>query len=189
MNLNSLRKNYDTLSFRERYSLYQMASVRRDESEINAVVLASPKSNYTQVDFAFFDEKVLILQLENIFERLDHSIRFDLFLNARDKTDEKLTDGIFSSGYLYTIETDAWKVVGDEFGFDVEGFREGMAADYLPIRMMSSNDEMMRKLAFTEEGMRKIAADKNFDSSGLKTLKTQTEKYREILTAAEDSAA
>ena len=55
--------------------------------------------------------------------------------------------------------------------------------------MMSSNDEMMRKLAFTEEGMRKIAADKNFDSSGLKTLKTQTEKYREILTAVEDSAA
>ena len=101
MNLNNLRKNYDTLSFRERYSLYQMASVRRDESEINAVVLASPKSNYTQVDFAFFDEKVLILQLENIFERLDHSIRFDLFLNARDKTDENSRTA-FSLRVIYT---------------------------------------------------------------------------------------
>ena len=89
-------------------------------------------------------------------------------------------------GYLYTIETDAWKAVGDEFGFDVQIFRQRMAEDFMTFGLLEIKDEMMRKVAFTKEGMTKVCESKKMNSSELKTIETQMAKYREILIKAEN---
>ncbi len=187
MNLKTLRKNYDALSFRERYSIYQNALLRNDDSELNAIILASPKLTYKQVDFAHFDELIMTLNLANLIQRLDYSARFDLFLNHKNRESERIIDCLFLTGYLYVIETDAWKAVGAEFGFDVEGFRKKMSESCLAIRLMNLNDEMMRKISFSKEGIEKFAEEK-IDFSEIITLESEIKKYRDILIDAEKNA-
>lgn len=189
MNLKSIRKNYDALSMRERFALYWKAAMRQDESEAGAVVAASPKLDLRVVDIAPFAEDVLTLHLLNLIERMNYAAMFEVFLGLSDDEDEerfeRISDSLFLAGYLYTVETDAWNLIGDEFGFDVEDFRRRSAVDYPAVEFMNVKDEMMRKLAFTEEGIKKVAERNRMNVSELKTLETQKAKYREILTKAE----
>ena len=173
MNLKTIRKSYDLFSSRERFSLFKKACSRQDESEINAIVSASPKILYQVVDFYSFHESVNDLNLVNLLERLKLQEIFDLFFQQFKETDfEKLSeadfenslDKIYQCGYFYTIETDAWKAVGDEFGFDVQDFRQAMAKEFMTFGLLEIKDKTMRQTAFNEEGMRNIK--KNMEKAG-----------------------
>jgi 2-polyprenyl-3-methyl-5-hydroxy-6-metoxy-1,4-benzoquinol methylase len=59
MNIKNLRKNYKTLSLIERHSLFVSAIMRKDESEENAVVSASPQMLREMPDFTHLYSKVL----------------------------------------------------------------------------------------------------------------------------------
>lgn len=186
MSLKTIRNNYHTLSLRERYLLMRKAFDRQDESEANAVILASPQIHYQLIDFYVLNESVNDLNLVNLLERLKHQEKFDLTFQNLDKADfENALDKLSVIGYLYTIETDAWKIVGDEFGFNVQTFRQKMAMDFLTFALLEIKDKMMRNVAFTETGMKKVLEEKNMNPSELKTIETQTAKYREILIDAE----
>lgn len=186
MNLKSIRKNYDALSLRERYLLFERALEREDESEINAIVSASPKRDYQMIDFYELSKSVNNLNLVNLLERLKCQELFDLSFESLEKSDsENSLDNILLCGYLYTIETDAWKAVSDEFGFDAQGFRQKAANDFLTFGVLEIKDEMMRRLAFTEDGVRKVLEAKKLSLSEMKTLENQTAKYRGILIEAE----
>lgn len=186
MNLKTIRNNYNALSLHERYVLFKKASDRQDESEMNAIVLASPKLIYQFVDFYKFNEAVNDLNLVNLLERLKYQEMFDLAFQNLDKSDfENSLNKAMTFGYLYTIETDAWNAVGNEFGFDVQIFRQRMAKDFMTFAILEIKDETMRKVAFTEEGMTKILESKNLNSSELKTIETQKMKYRDILIQTE----
>ena len=187
MSLRTIRNNYHALSLRERYLLIRQAFDRQDESEANAIILASPKIPYQLVDFYKFSEAINDLNLVNLLERLKYQEMFDLTFQNLERSDfENSLDKVLTFGYLYTIETDAWKAVGDEFGFDVQIFRQRMAEDFMTFGLLEIKDEMMRKVAFTKEGMTKVCESKKMNSSELKTIETQMAKYREILIKAEN---
>jgi hypothetical protein len=192
MNLKIIRKNYDALSLRERYSLFERALDRDDKSEIQAIVSASPKTLFQLTDFYFFKETVRLLQIANLLERLKYQEMFDLFFEHREEIAdadiekfETTVDNILLCGYLYRIETDAWQAVGDEFGFDVQDFRQMMSKDFMTFGILEIKDKTMRELSFTDEGAKIAVERKNLNSVGLKTLETQTAKYRQILLEAE----
>jgi len=190
MNLNSIRKNYDALSLRERNSVYWKALMRNDESEMDAIVSASPKFYFRIVDIAKFADDVLSLHLLNLIERLNYSAIFDLFIELSKETNEencvRVFDSVLWTGYLYRIETDAWKAVGDEFGFDVEEFRERLSKDCLAVEQMQIKDELMRKYSFKDEGVSRILEENGMNPTDVKTLETQIEKYRRILINTEN---
>lgn len=195
MNIKTLRRNYDALSLRERYGLLEQAIDRQDDSEATAIVAASPKIAFQLVDFYHLKQAADALQIANLLERLKYQEMFDLFFEHREQIaetnpekSEKMLDNILLCGYLYSIETDAWKAAGDEFGFDVQGFRQIMADDLMTFGLLELKDEMMRELAFTEDGVRKVLERKKMDSAEMKTLENQTAKYKKILIKAERQA-
>jgi hypothetical protein len=53
MNIKSIRRNYDELTMLERLSLLDNAVSRDDESEIKAIVAASPRKTFSQPDYLY----------------------------------------------------------------------------------------------------------------------------------------
>ncbi|HMS38921.1 MAG TPA: hypothetical protein PKE69_01755 [Pyrinomonadaceae bacterium] len=190
MNLKSIRKNYDALTMRERYSLFWKAIMRNDESETDAIISASPKLNFRIADIAKFADDILTLHLLNLIERLNYSAMFNSFIELSQTKNEQDIENVINNllltGYLYRIETDAWKAVGDEFGFDVEVFRERLSNEYFAVELMQSNDALMREFSFQDEGVKKIMKEKKLNPAQMKTLESQTQKYREILITSEN---
>jgi hypothetical protein len=114
---------------------------------------------------------------------------FDLIGTQEAETWEMVTDVVLAAGYLYTIETDAWAMVGDEFGFSVAGFRQSMVERNEAVSVMEQNDKLMRKAAFTEEGMRQTLKRNGHNGAQVKTLAGIATTYREFLSEAEKKAA
>jgi len=109
------------------------------------------------------------------------------FLNAEEEKDsdksEQYSDNIMLAGYLYVIETDAWALVGDEFGFDVRGYRERLAKESFAISRLECWDTALRDVAFTEDGAKGMIAKTTSVEAGenIKTLQSVAEMYRAIL--------
>ncbi len=72
MNIKNLRKNYHRLSKRERLILYDSAENRDDQSEMDAILLATPNEDWTKPDFALQAEQLLKLRLVLLVQRLKH---------------------------------------------------------------------------------------------------------------------
>ncbi|MBK8810462.1 MAG: hypothetical protein IPN69_06960 [Acidobacteria bacterium] len=188
MNLKSVQNKYDLLTMRERFALLHAASIRKDEIECGAVHAASQRVTYRVFDFHFLAEKVLLLHNINLLERLNHQAMFKLFNDFHEFDDERTArylDSTQLAAYLYVLETDAWKNVGEEFGFDVPSFREHLAEESLVIRQMEFLDVVLRGAAFNVEGARKVIARYvSVDAAkDIKTLESVTEQYRSILNA------
>jgi hypothetical protein len=186
MNLKSIQRNYDLLSMRERFALLHAASIRQDENECSAIHAASPRLTYRVYDFHFYADKVFQLHNINLLERWNHQSTFEFFHDFEDLEDgkfEKYLNSAMLSAYLYVIETDAWKAVGDEFGFDVVSFRERLAKESLAIRQLELYDSILRKFALTEDGARKVIAQNTSKETAenIKTLESVIEQYRSIL--------
>ena len=85
MNLKTIRKNYDAFSLRERSLLFWKAIWRKDQSEIDAIISASPKLYYRISDIVRLADNILILHLSNLLERLNYLTMFEVFSNIPDK--------------------------------------------------------------------------------------------------------
>ncbi len=72
MNIKSLRKNYDKLSKRERFILYDAAENRDDNGEMDAIMLATPNEDWIKPDFAKQAEQILKLRLVMLVQQLKH---------------------------------------------------------------------------------------------------------------------
>ncbi len=89
MNLKSIQKNYDLLSMRERFSIFDAARIRDDEREIEAVYAASPQKSYRVIDFYFFRQAVFALHKLNLIERLNQQAMVMCLLEAIEETESK----------------------------------------------------------------------------------------------------
>ncbi len=126
----------------------------------------------------------------NLLERMKFYSNFEIFLEVALETEdidkfERMTNNFMLSAYLYKIETDAWQIAGNEFGVDVEGFRELVAKDIFVIKKMELQDEYIKSMAFTDEGVKNVIASENrrkvVKSDEIKTLESQIEFYKDIL--------
>ncbi len=73
MNIKSLRKSYNQLSKRERFILYDSAENCDDQSEMDAIMLATPNEDWIKPDFALPAEQLLKLRLLTFAQQLKHS--------------------------------------------------------------------------------------------------------------------
>lgn len=177
MNLKSVQKNYGLLSVRERFSLLQSAVCRFDEKEVEAIYASSPRVSYRLPDLHFFRDAVFHLHMVNHFERLSYQDTVSLLAHCEGKHDSACA----LAGYLYVIETDAWSLVGEEFGFDVKAWRERMAKDYTACWKIELFDSVMREIAFNEDEAREYVSIFNVKKNEVKTLAFVVEKYRQHL--------
>lgn len=190
--LKSIKNNYNLLTRQERFGLYQKASLRRDDGELSAIYKATPMRNFDVIDFYFLREEIYRIDTVNLLARLGHSAMFETFIRFAVDTDidEKETDYLFNasslSAYLYAIETDAWQIVCDELGFEVNWFRTLSSQISYAVEMMEIKDKFMRDCAFTENEARsfmkinvKKLKVKGFDD--IKTLDEQIRIYREFI--------
>lgn len=181
MNLKTIQKNYDLLSVRERFALFQSALCRLDGNEIVAILANSPHKSYRMPDIHFFIEAVFYLHSVNYFARLNHAEVFITLVRLNDKDDESYR----MSAYLYVIETDAWSLVGEEFGVDVLAWRMRMAKDYMNINLLERRDSILREEAFNEDEARKYMSKFNVKPHEITTLSTIAERYRDVLLRSE----
>lgn len=153
--LKTIKNNYGLLTMLERFALFQQAVYRQDETEIRRIKAESPQRSLSAPDFCELPEKVFRLDTVNLLSRLNHCFLFDYFIDAAVKTKDKKESETFNqaaslSAYLYTIETDAWRIVCDELGLNPTYFRELTATMCFPARTMEIKDKFIRDCAFSE---------------------------------------
>ncbi|HEX8288068.1 MAG TPA: hypothetical protein VF556_08735 [Pyrinomonadaceae bacterium] len=106
MNLKSLRKNYDKLSKRERFILYEVAENRDDKGEMEAISLAAPNENWIKPDFALQAEQILKMRLVRLSQRLKHcrNVMFWLSLSIKE---ELITKGKKKNAFFMNQQDNA----------------------------------------------------------------------------------
>jgi hypothetical protein len=163
MNIKNIRRNYDGLTMLERLSLADNAISRGDESEITAIIEASPKESFRQVDYYDLLKEITTFRLCNLIVRLGYIMTFDYFClqaeldilnNKSSSDDERVRNGAKMAAYLYCRATDSWTAVNDELGLR-PNFDEQMSKFLFALEMMKSKEEIIRKLAFTEDEVKK----------------------------------
>lgn len=190
--IKTIKNKYELLTKQERFGLYQKASLRRDENELSAIYAATPMKTFNVIDFYFLREEIYRIDTVNLLSRLGHSAMFETFVRfaGEPNKDEKETDYLFNasslSAYLYVIETDAWQIVCDELGFEVNWFRTLSSQISYAVETMEMKDEFMRECAFSEDEARafiKISVEKKKvkDFYDIKTLTEQIKFYREFI--------
>ena len=160
MNIKNLRKNYHRLSKRERLILYDSAENRDDQSEMDAILTASPKKDWTQPDFTFEAEKILKLRLVLLIFRLKYSraamFWYSLFEAETRRAKNQENDKFFYNSarlnaYLYCVCIDSANSLFEEIGLDIEAW-ETRQREMLGVDLADEiADLQMRELAFDEK--------------------------------------
>lgn len=123
MNIKALRKNYKTLSLIERHSLFVSAIVRKDESEENAVVAASPVKLFEMPDFTHLYSKVLSLQMIVMIYKAEAWTNWQVFNEMETTRAEKHSRLAL---YFFFVYSDAWTAVCEKLKIDAEAVAEMM---------------------------------------------------------------
>ncbi len=163
----------------ERLSLADHAVARNDESEIRAIVAASPRVCYSQPDYLPLFENINSFRFCNLITRLSYVMQFDAFLCWADEDDEELPDDARLAAFLYVRATDSWRTVCDEFVICPD-FNEQISNGLFSVEMLEVKDKIMRKLAFTESEV-KDYLKKQCGISKIQTLADETKAIREAL--------
>jgi len=175
MNIKSLRKNYDKLSKRERFLLYDAAENRDDQSEMDAIMLATPNEDWIKPDWALQAEQILKFRLVELAQRLKHC-RDALFWFAlamkeettrkNKKRDEFFYESAQLSAYFYCVHIEAANTIFEEIGLDIAAWekKENELFDLDFANEMT--DSLMRDIAFDEKEatafINKIGNEKGF---------------------------
>lgn len=160
MNIKSLRKNYDKLSKRERFILYDSAENRDDKSEMDAIMLATPNEDWIKPDFALQAEQILKIRLVMLVQRLKHcrEAMFWLSLSVKEEltNKSKKKDRFFYNfarlnAYFYCVNVETSHSIYEEIGLDIDAWKakenELFGFDFVD----EMTDSQMRNLAFDEK--------------------------------------
>ncbi|HEY0428413.1 MAG TPA: hypothetical protein VGC76_11585 [Pyrinomonadaceae bacterium] len=175
MNIKSLRKNYDQLSKRERFILYDAAENRDDQSEMDAIMLATPNEDWIKPDFALQAEQILKFRLVRLVQRLKHCrdalLWFSFALREELSNEGKTEDHFFYdsarlSAYFYCVNVKTTHSLFEEIGLDIAAWKtkenELFDFDFEDER----TDWLLRKIAFDEKEaeafINKIGEEHNF---------------------------
>ena len=195
MNIKSLRKNYDKLSKRERFILYDAAENRDDNGEMDAIMLATPNEDWIKPDFAKQAEQILKMRLVMLVQQLKHCrdamFWFALSIehektNSNKKRDEFFYESARLSAYFYQVNVAASNAIYKEIGLDTEAWEahRNKLFDFDFVSEMT--DLEMEILAFSEKEaeafINKIGKGKGFKNIVLGfTFEKEFASLREIL--------
>ena len=195
MNIKSLRKNYDKLSKRERFLLYDAAENRDDKSEMDAIMLATPNEDWIKPDFALQAEQILKIRLVQLVQRLKHcrdamfwlslSVKEELTTKSR-KNDRFFYESARLSAYFYCVSVKTSHSLYEEIGLDIAAWEtkesELFGFDFAD----EMTDLQMRNMAFDEKEaevfINKIGKEKGITNIVLGfTYDKELKSFREIL--------
>ena len=180
MTIKSLRKSYENLTMLERLSLADNALARDDESELRAIVAASPRKQFSQVDYLDLMEEINKFRFCNLIVRLSYVMQFDYFLRcALEDEKERSIKHAKLAAFLYVRATDSWNAVSDDFGLRPNFSRE-ICNLLFSLEMMEEKDELLRVIAFTEDEARKFIKAKTGNDK-IQTLEDEKKAIREAL--------
>jgi hypothetical protein len=153
MNTNTLAKNYDSLTPRERLPLILAASARGDEVEADRLARSAPKETYRLPNYHGLGEGFMLCAMLHTMQLLDASLLLWRVLALQAETphrEEKLNlrlDGLVGGlAYLVTVHSDAWERFADELKVDPNYILED-----LPGSDLKEVVAFARDLAFTPE--------------------------------------
>lgn len=189
MNIKSLRKGYENLTMIERLSLADNALARDDESELRAIVAASPRKSFSQVDYFDLMQEITKFRLCNLIVRLSYIMQFDYFWERsaidvfsdkpNEQREERLLLDMKMSAYLYVRATDSWKILNDELGLR-PNFDEEMSEFLFSLEIMNDKEMLMRKIAFTEDEAKEHLKEQT-GSDKMQTIADEVEAIRKAL--------
>lgn len=179
MNLNAIRKNYETLTFIERNALFISALQRGDKSEIDAIYAATPRKTYSEIDFYELKQSLLVLQMFVIIEKVNHfniALIFSETENPRHKGAERL------SLYLLFTLADAWRAVCKEIGVDADAFEKMLFPSQTFIYRVAGVENAFRDLAFSEAEATAYCNKREKSSAPIAfTVENKIAEFREFL--------
>ncbi len=179
MNIKSIRRNYESLTRLERLSLADNAISRDDENEIRAIVAASPRQTFSQVDYLNLLDDITKFRLCNLICRLGYIMLFDFFLQSEFADDERISDDARLAAFCYVRATDSWKAVNDELGLR-PNFDEEISEHLFAVVLLNRKDSLLREFAFTEDEARKFIKTK-VKIEKIQTLDDEMKAIREAL--------
>lgn len=180
MNLKSIRKDYEHLNALERLSLLDNAISRDDESEIKAIVAASPRKTFSQPDYVEMFEKITKIRFCNLIVRLGYVMDFELFLRFDSESeDDSISNNTRLIAYLYVRATDAWKAVSDELCLRVD-YEKEIGKIFIAVGLLFIKDGLLREIAFTETEAKDYIEKRSGDGK-IQTLADEIKAMRETL--------
>ena len=178
MNIKNFRKDYKTLSLIERHSLFLSAIMRKDESEENAVVRASPKMLREMPDFTHLYSKVLSLQMIVMIHKADAWTNWQLFSEMETERAEKHSRLAL---YFFFVYSDAWTAVCEKLKIEAEAIAEMMFPSCFLFHRIALVDETFRKMAFTESEAREFVGWAIGEEKFAMTLEAKISEFCEFL--------
>ncbi len=179
MNIKTLRKNYKELSKIERHSLFISAILRKDTSEEEAIMSASPKSLWEKADFIHLYSKVLDLQMIVIIEKANAWTNWQTFNQLEGKRSDEISRLAL---YYFFVYSDAWTAICEQLKIEAEALAKMMFPNNFLMWRIATIDETFRECAFTEAEARDYvskyaAAEGQFEM----TLENKIAMFRDFL--------
>jgi len=178
MNIKNLRKNYKTLSLIERHSLFISAIIRKDESEENAVVSASPQMLREMPDFTHLYAKVLSLLMIVMIHKADAWTNWQLFGEMETGRADKHSRLAL---YFFFVYSDAWRAVCERLKIDADAIAEMMFPSCFLFHRIAFVDETFREFAFTEREAREFVGWAVGEEKFAMTLENKIKEFCEFL--------
>lgn len=179
MNVNTLRKNYESLTYIERNALFISALQRGDQSEIDAIYMATPRKTVREIDFYDLKQSLFTLQMYVIIEKVNH---FNIALILSEAENPKHEGAERLSLYLFFIVADAWREVCKGIGVDADAFEKMLFRDQPFIYRIADVESAFRDIAFNEaEATAFCKKFDHFDGALAFTLKKKVAEFRKFL--------
>ena len=178
MNVKNLRKNYKTLSLIERHSLFISAIIRKDESEENAIVSASPVKLFEMPDFTHLYSKVLSLQMIVMIYKAEAWTNWQVFDELETTRAEKHSRLAL---YFFFVYSDAWAAVCEKLKIDVEDVADMMFPSCFLLQRIALQDEDFRQIAFTEAEAREFIGWVTGEEKFAMTLEAKIKEFFDFL--------
>lgn len=178
MNIKSVQRGYANMTMLERLTLADLAASRNDEREIEAVILASPRVQYSQPDFLELFVKIDKFRLCNLVTRLSYIMQFDTFCLA-DNGEDGVQDHARLAAYLYVRATDSWRAICEEFSLCTD-FNKQICQHLYSVELLEISDSILREFAFTESEA-KDYIKQQYGSSKIQTIADEIKTIREVI--------
>ena len=179
MNIKTLRRNYDELTMLERLSLADNAEARDDESEIKAIIAASPREHFSQPDFYDLMREIKTFRFCNLIVRFSYLMQFDYFLQCDFADNERIANDARLVAFLYVRATDSWQAVCDELGLR-PNYSQEICDLLFSVEMLERKDALLREFAFTEKEAKEFIKARTGNEE-IKTIEDEMKAIREAL--------
>lgn len=178
MSIKNLRKNYKSLNMIERHSLFLSAVVRKDVSEENAIVSASPIKLVEMSDFTRLYAKVLTLQMIVLIHKAEAWTNWQTFIEIETEQAENHSSLAL---YFFFVYSDAWAAICEKLKIDAEVLQEMMFPNCFLLQRIAMSVEDFRELAFTEEEAREFIRTVANEGTLALTLESKIKEFCDFL--------